>query len=60
MAEFCLACWNRINKTNDSARKYIMSKELDLCEGCGAYTHVVVIKRYCYFANLKISLRDKP
>lgn len=41
MAEFCLECWNRINGTNDSPRKYIMSKELALCEGCGKMKIVI-------------------
>ena len=45
MAEFCLKCWNEINKTDDPASKYILSKELDLCEGCGKRTHVIVAQR---------------
>ncbi len=47
MAEFCLDCWNKLNETNDSKRKYVISKDLDLCEGCGEYKHVIVrMKRY--------------
>ena len=45
MAEFCLQCWNRINQTNDPPDKYILSKELDLCEGCGKWTNVIVTTR---------------
>ena len=33
MAEFCLECWNRMNEINDSPKKYVLSKELELCEG---------------------------
>ncbi len=42
MAEFCLECWNRINGTNDKKSKYIISKDLDLCEECGKYKKVIV------------------
>ena len=56
MAEFCLECWNRINETNDSESKYIISKDLDLCEGCGKRTHVIVVQRkyYCHKFRLVI------
>lgn len=42
MAEFCLKCWNNINQRNDTERSLILSEELDLCEECGEWTHVVV------------------
>ena len=45
MAEFCLKCWNEINETNYTEDKYIMSEELDLCEGCGEYKHVIVAEK---------------
>ncbi len=45
MAEFCLDCWNKINKSKDDEKKYILSKDLDLCEGCGEWKHVVIRKR---------------
>ena len=48
MAEFCLDCWNKINETDDPADQYIISNELDLCEGCGEVKHVIVRKRYWY------------
>lgn len=49
MANFCLKCWNEINRTDDPARKYIFSKELDLCEGCGQWAHVIVAQRKYYY-----------
>ena len=52
MAEFCLQCWNRINKTNDPPDKYILSKELDLCEGCGKWTNVIITTRRTYKLRL--------
>ena len=46
MAEFCLACWNKIMDTDDPAKKYIISRDLDLCEECGQWKPVIVrIKR---------------
>ena len=49
MAEFCLACWNKINGTNDSESRYIISKDLDLCEGCGEWKRVIVMERKAYY-----------
>lgn len=46
MAEFCLECWNRINHTNDTEADWLLSKELDLCEGCGEWKHVIVKPRF--------------
>lgn len=46
MAEFCLDCWNQINKTNDSKWRYVLSWEKDLCEECGQYKRVVVVERF--------------
>ena len=45
MAEFCLDCWNKINETNDSPCRYVLSKEKELCECCGEYKQVLVIER---------------
>ena len=44
MAEFCKDCYIAIcgGSEND---KIILSKELDLCEGCGEYKRVVVSVR---------------
>ena len=45
MAEFCLDCLNKINGTNYDESKYIISDDLDLCEGCGEWKPVVVAMR---------------
>ncbi len=45
MAEFCLECWNKINGNRDKKTKYVLSKDLDLCEGCGEWKHVIVAER---------------
>ena len=62
MAEFCLDCWNRINGTTDDGSKYILSEELDLCEGCGEWRSIIVGERkesiwqklrdYCTFKSM--------
>lgn len=49
MAEFCLKCWNKLNERNDSAKKYIMSKDFDLCEGCGECKRVIIAERKVYY-----------
>ena len=52
MAEFCLECYNKIMGTNDPTNKYVISKDLDLCEGCGEYKHVIIrIKRRHLFVE---------
>lgn len=45
MAEICLDCWNKMNETNDSPCRYVLSREKDLCEGCGEYKRVIVVER---------------
>ena len=42
MAEFCVDCWNKIMGTRDAPKKYIVSKDLDLCEECGQRKQVIV------------------
>ena len=49
MAEFCVECFNRINETNKAESEYIISKEPDLCEGCGQYKNVVVMEKKAYY-----------
>ena len=45
MAEFCLECLNKLNKTNHSKWRYVLSWEKDLCEECGEYKRVVIVER---------------
>ena len=46
MAEFCLECWNKINETQDSKWRYVLSKDYELCEECGQYKCVIVLERF--------------
>lgn len=48
MAELCLKCWNKMNDTNDDESMYVMSEDLDLCDCCGEWTHIVVRERTEY------------
>lgn len=51
MAEFCLECWNKINNTNYPAKKFILTDEYDLCEGCGELKKVVIMERRHYYRH---------
>lgn len=45
MAEICLDCWNKLNQTNDSKWRYVLSWELDFCEECEEYKRVIITER---------------
>lgn len=46
MAEFCLSCWNKLMETDDPPKKYIISQDFELCEGCGEWKTVIIrVKR---------------
>ncbi len=45
MAEFYLDCWSKLNKTNYTERDYLLSDELDLCEGCAQFKRVIIRER---------------
>jgi hypothetical protein len=42
MAEYCLKCFNKMNNTDYSKRDVILSKDEDICEGCGSWVPVVI------------------
>ena len=42
MAEFCLECWNKLNRTNDTEREVILSKRAEFCEECCGIKKVVI------------------
>ncbi len=53
MAEFCLDCWNRMNRAHWTERDYVLSRERDLCEGCGKFCRVVEGERtFKFFYDL--------
>lgn len=51
MEDFCLDCWNKMNKTNDPPKKYVISKDLDVCEGCGKWRRVILAERKYFYLH---------
>ena len=49
MAEFCLDCFNKMNDTNYTKKDFVISKEPDLCEGCGEFKPVIIAKRSIHY-----------
>lgn len=45
MAEFCLDCLEKLDGREYRKRDFYLSKELELCEGCGEWKHVVLAER---------------
>ena len=45
MAEFCFECYNKMSGGHCKKENYVLSDELDLCEGCGEYKEVVISYR---------------
>lgn len=58
MAEFCLDCWGKISGEEATESQYVLSEELELCEGCGEWKHVIVSERsffdYLIFHPVKL------
>ena len=48
MSEICLDCLNEIMGEAEPKGRYILSRELDLCENCGKWKRVVIRKRLVY------------
>ena len=42
MAEFCTDCIEKMDKDPDAKYRYSLSRDFDLCEGCGEWKRVVV------------------
>lgn len=55
MSEICLDCWNKLNETNDPARKYILSWQKEFCDDCGQYKRVIIRMRlhHIYLENIR-------
>ena len=52
MAEYCLECLNKYSAHKYRRIEVVLSRELDLCEGCGAWKRTVIRIRYCFFSHL--------
>ena len=49
MAEFCPECLRKMEGKKAYKYTYEVSDDLDLCEGCGKYKHVVVMRHKSMF-----------
>ena len=56
MANYCFDCWNEINERNTPKKMYVLSRDLDLCEGCRQLKPVIVRLRMRYI--IKDILQD--
>ena len=45
MAEFCLDCLRELDDREYRKEDFYLSKELELCEGCGQWKHIVLAER---------------
>ena len=54
MAEFCVDCWNELNETNYPPEVYRLSKEFEVCEGCGEWKRTIIACRKHYVLRLLI------
>ncbi len=60
MAEFCLDCMNALDGTRYTERDVILSRWLELCEGCGEMRRVVIdYRRNKWFYDLTRMFRRK-
>lgn len=46
MSEICLECFRKLSEEPEPRWKYILSRELDLCEECGEMKRVIVRARF--------------
>ena len=61
MAEFCEECWKKINYIKGDSIRFVLSRELDLCEECGEYKRLVVeMRRSTFLYRLFKKLIKKP
>lgn len=48
MAQFCYECFKKTFDIDEPEEKYVISKTLYLCEGCGKLKKVVISERLFY------------
>ena len=58
MAEICLECLRILNEKREPRWKYILSEELDLCEGCGQWKRVIIRERFILIRRMLYALMD--
>ncbi len=48
MSELCADCYNKITRSNDAKKKFIMTRAPELCEECGKWKPVIIRVRTRY------------
>lgn len=58
MSEICFECLNETLGGRLEKKKFIISKDLDLCENCGEYKQVVIAQRnkYHYLYKFRVPI----
>ncbi len=59
MAEFCMECLNKISETNFKEKDFILSEELEFCEECYEFKHIVIVSKKAYYSRSLLSLFKK-
>ncbi|MBQ4518615.1 MAG: hypothetical protein II997_08540 [Clostridia bacterium] len=45
MSEICVECFEKITGERNIEKNFIISDELDLCEECGEFKHVIIAEK---------------
>ena len=59
MAEFCFDCFKEMMETEDEQWRYILTNELELCEGCGNIKRSLLWKEDYQDCKRRYFLREK-
>ena len=46
MAEFCFDCFKEMMEIEDEQWRYVLTDEMELCEGCAQYKRVVIKEKF--------------
>ena len=61
MAEFCVDCINKIFEQNKTEADFILSKNLEFCEGCCKQKRIVIkeIKKKNFFRKIFLKKKNR-
>lgn len=51
MAEFCMECLNKISETNFKEKDFILSENLEFCEECCKFRHIVIVSKKARYSS---------
>ncbi len=60
MSEICFECLNETLGGVEERKKYVYSKYPELCESCGEYKQIVVVRRDVHYYIRKFKLITYP